>query len=302
MKDSGSDARFTRRSTLRMASMAGAAAVLPAAPVSAEDSGTSLGSFEESLDAWTTNGSNDLTRVDDDDRPYAVKAGSHALQVTTTGDPYPMIENKTKVRDADLVKRPYLVASATVGPLAENPDPVTFVLRLHHESTGGSKGGQGGNQNGSGKKPVLVEETRITIPQRSDALLSWDMTEIEPAKRARANRLEVGWYVAETPPDHGPHGNGPGDGLSGDVVFDRIRATNDLEAIETAAVHNHVQSLRAERGVFDYEVTEYTADGERGEFQFDDGSVVEVEWVDVGPDRERYTVGDRTFELGGGWE
>jgi hypothetical protein len=131
-------------------------------PVSAQTSSDTvvLGDFESGLDGWKTNGGNRLSRVSVEDRPAAVTSGEYALDVTVTGDPYPMIENKSRVKRADFVGHPYLVADVAPSQVSDTASEVTFQFRYHHNAAP-AKGGEGSS--GKGKKPALVEESEPVI-------------------------------------------------------------------------------------------------------------------------------------------
>lgn len=289
--------------------LAGTGIATLAPPVSArsDPGGTSLGDFESGLDGWKTNGGVKLSRVEYEDRPYAIESGDHALEVSANGDPYPMIANRRRVRKADFVDNPYLLGHVTVGELTDELESITFKLRYHHgaapaDGSGGGKNQDGkGSGNGSTQKSALVEEKEVTVPSLTKSLIQWDMSSLAEEKRSDPKRLEIAWYAGDEPKT-GPRGRGPGEGLTGAVVFDAIRVTDSVQLLNIASFGNHIRDLKRQHGTFEYETVEYFEGGEEGKLVFTDGTEVPVRWEDRGSDRELYTVGDTTFKLGGGWD
>lgn len=99
----------SRRSLLKSVPMVGASLALgdlaTGQAVAAENgNGVHLGEFSDGLDGWTTTGSNDLVRVDEEEMPRAVQVGTHALAVEINGDLQPMIENQKQVKDANFIE------------------------------------------------------------------------------------------------------------------------------------------------------------------------------------------------------
>ncbi|EMA14663.1 hypothetical protein [Haloarcula amylolytica] len=75
---------------------------------STSDNKNQLGDFEDGLDRWKTNGGNELQQITEDDFPAGVVSGNHGLAVGVNGDSFPMIENKKRVKNAELEKHRYL--------------------------------------------------------------------------------------------------------------------------------------------------------------------------------------------------
>lgn len=151
---------ISRRSVLHLMGAVGVAASVPLSSAEQPQQDTAIGSFEDGIGDWRTNGSNDLELVDEEQRPYAVQSGTHALQIASNGDPYPMIENKAAVRNADFANNPFLVSDVTVGNLGGEPGKVTFVLRYHYKSAGPPNRDSGQKQErGKKEKRRIVAET-----------------------------------------------------------------------------------------------------------------------------------------------
>lgn len=275
----------------------------------AESDGTHvLGEFENGLDGWRTNGGVDLSRVTETDVPGAVEKGDHALAVDPAGDAYPVIENESRVEGNSFVETPYLIGRVRTS-FSERRTDLTLVLRYHHgdtpadgagENTGGSKSGKPGNR-GSGK-PVLVEEKTLDVPFGARSTIAWDLSDLSDRKLRTPKRLEIGWYVGDTPPSRGPRGKQNRGESPGTVYFDAIRMTGSRDRVDKAAMSNQIDGLLARHGDYAYETREFFDGGERGVFVFHDGTEVPVEWEDLGPDKERYTIDGTTYRLGGDWE
>lgn len=264
-----------------------------------------LGTFEDGLDGWKTNGGVTLSRVSSDEDPHVVAQGDHALLVESGGDGYPVVENKAKVDGSNYVETPYLVGRVFVGQSAAY-EKLTLVLRYHHQATPAANGkkddkkkGRKGNRKAG--KSALVEETTQTVPVGGGSTFSWDLSQLSDEKLATPQRLSIGWYLGETPPKNGPNGKqGKSESAPG-VVLDAIRMTDDFQALEEASLINYLDGYVADRGYYSYEFREYFEGGERGAFVFLDGSEISYRWEEVGPERETVTIDGRTFKIGGGW-
>ena len=78
--------------------------------------------------------------------------------------------------------------------------------------------------------------------------------------------------------------------------------TDTRGTIDRVALSNQIDGLLARHGDYAYETREFFDGGERGVFAFADGTDIPVEWEDLGPDKERYTVDGTVYRLGGGWQ
>lgn len=286
----------------------------------ATDDGVLLGEFSDGFDGWTTTGGNDLARVDEEDVPVGVRVGTHALAVEVDGDRHPMIENKKRVREADFVEYPYLLAHV-VGIARNTDSDLVLTFRLHHTATpadggngggggdggngggnGGGKGGGpgGGDGGGPGSKDVLVVESdERTVAQLDPGYVRWDLTDIDEEVLRTAKRLEIAWYLEDNPPERGHRGRDPGE-YEGVVVFDDVRLTDEVAAEEAAASREKRRSLHREHGmIVGRSFEEQSESVERGTLEFVDGTEVpfSMEFLDDG--RYRYTVDGETFLLGG---
>jgi len=238
----------------------------------------------------------------------SVTEGTQALEVSATGDPYPMIENKERVRNADFGENPYLLADVLVDEARELSE-VEFTLRFHYggDGHGNSNNGRRGNGRGGGrgrgrqKKSVRVKETTITLPQLSDATLFWDMSEIDDAKLSKPRLLEIAWRLADSSSPAGPRGRGPGQGYQGDVYFDNVRLTDDVNAYSREAIALQLNKLRARNGTYTYEADSRTEEFEEGRFVFNNGEEVPVEFETVDEDRFVYIIDGESYRIGGGW-
>lgn len=305
------ESKLYRRGFLQLSSMTVAAPLLSrsAEGANSTDSTTLLGGFETDLNGWQTNGGNELVRVTDEQFSGAVTQGSRGLAVDTDGDPFPMIENKTRVRKADFVDAPYLAAD--VLPVVEGIESdVIFQFRYHHgdtpASTNGGKKNENGNDdsnNGNGEKPVLVVESpKRRVRQFSGSRIYWDMTGIDEAKRAEPHRLELMWYPADHPPNHGPRGRGSGFDYKGITLIDHIHLSSDPSDIDGPALSNTLRDLRMKHGALVAVETEtLTDDAETGQFVYTDGFEIAYAFRIVTPDKFIYTVGNDEFKLGSGW-
>ena len=297
---------ISRRNIIKLAASGGVLSLVPI-HVGAEDGNlTLLGDFEDSLDGWKTNQGNDLVVVTEDEEPFAVTEGERALKVNATGDPYPMIENKQRVRDADFAENPYLLADVFVGE-ARGLSEVEFTLRFHYGEDGRGNGNRGGDRNrrwrgrGRQKKSVRVEETTLTLPQLSDATLFWDMSEIDDVKLSNPRRLEIAWRLKDSPSPTGPRGRGPREGYQGDVYFSNVRLTDDVNSLSREGVALQLNKLRAQNGTYRYEADFRTDEVEEGRFVFNNGNEIPVEFETVDGDRFVYSIDGESYRIGGGW-
>lgn len=308
MVDSNENRSSSRRNLLKSVPAAGAYLALSEvasgrAGESGSNDGVLLGEFSDGLDGWTTTGGNDLTRVAEEDVPVAVRVGTHALAVEVDGDRHPMIENKKRVRKADFVDHPYLLAHV-VGIARDTDSDLVLQFRLHHTATpaGGDdgNGGDGGQGGGGGSKDVLVVESdERTVQQLDPRYVRWDLREIDEEVLRTAKRLEIVWYLEDNPPERDHRGRDPGD-YEGVVAFDDVRLTDDAAAEEATASREKRQSLHREHGmIVDRTFEERTESFESGTLEFVDGAEIpfSMEFLDDG--RYRYTVDGETFLLGG---
>lgn len=269
--------------------------------VESSDEVTMLGEFESGFDGWKTNGGNGLSRIAREQRPFAVTSGTHGLVVSVTGDPFPMISNRKRTRQADWVDRPHLLADVTPGAVSDLNATLTFKFRLHHDASstrgndgagkgngrgkegkdggemgnGRSKGGRGGagigGDGGKARKsdtvgvgetrPLVVESEEMVLTPHAQGQLAWDLGDVDDRKLERARRLDVVWYPTEHPPKKGPEGRGPGFEYDGEVTFDDIRLVESSESITRARLAQTWFDLRAEHGVYTDTVVVESGDG-----------------------------------------
>lgn len=318
MKSKESDHRLTRRTLTK--SIAGLGVATALAPGAAATAATSdniiLGEFEDGLDDWRTNGGVQLSRVSSTEEPTAVEHGKYGLAVSSNGDTYPVIENKKRLKGTNLVDIPYLLGRIRTS-LVPDHTKLTVLLRYHHRATpangAGGRGNARGRGNGAsgngkgpkhspGKKPVLVEEKQLTIPLASRSAFFWDLSGLSDEKLETPQRLEIGWFVGDSVPRRGPRGN-QHDGPDPKTVYlDSIRWTSSRDFVDRAALMNYMDQLVLQHGDYRYESRGFFDGGERGVFIFTDGTEIDSRWKDLGSDKERYTIGERVFKLGGGWE
>lgn len=293
----------TRRLMMKSVAGLGIAAAIPST-VAADATSHSMGTFENGLDGWRTNGRVELSRVSRSNKPRAVERGSHALSVSAEGDGFPVIRNEAAVAGQSFVDSPYLQGRILTG-LTDTHSKITLVLRYHHGATpaGKQSGGNGkGSKKGvSNQKPVLVEErtTTITVPGRS--AFGWDLSDLSDEKLSTPRRIELAWFAGEDPPERGPNGTQPHTTPPADVYLDAIRMTGNRDALSRTQVIGHLDDLVRTHGGYQYEAREFFENGEVGVFAFNDGTEVPVEWEELGEEKERYTIGERTFKLGGDW-
>lgn len=315
----------TRRAVLQGALATGMTAVLPTTAAAAESE--PLGTFEEGLDGWKTNGSNILVRVSNEEFSGVV-TGSHGLGVRTEGDSYPMIENTTRLDEVDLVNAPYL--SVDVLPIIFNTDSdIVFQFVLHStpsgQGEGGKKGGKSGkNKSGRGEKkkggkggkengqnpnqgitgrPRAVASDEIRVSEQSATTLMWDLSTYSSTVRQNAKRLEIRWHPADRDPRGNARGNGPSKSeYRGFTIFDSIQVSDSPAEIEETQLVDDLTNLRVERGFLTSVETTERSDGyEAGQFMFSDGTAVEYVFERIDRDQYRYTVDGTVYRLGGGW-
>ena len=309
----------SRRNLLKSVPAAGAylaLSELAASPAAAstDDSPPQLGEFSDGLDGWTTTGGNDLTRVDDEEMPIAVKAGTHALAVEVNGDLHPMIKNKTRVQGIDFAGSSYLLAHV-VGFAEGTDSEMVFRFRLHHTDTpaegkgnrngGDGKRGNGNGENGGndgGRKDVLVAESdEMRVAQLDAKYLRWDLGDLDDGVLETANRLEIVWYLADHEPDRGHRGRANGEfEYHGVVVFDDIRLTDDTSREEAKASREKKRSLHRQHGmIVERRFEERTPELEHGTLVFGDGTEISFVFEVLDDGTFRYTVDGETFHLGG---
>lgn len=301
----------TRRAVLQAISAAGLTTVTATATAGAPGESTTVGSFEEGLEGWRTNGSNELLRVSREEFPGVV-SGSHALAVRTRGDPYPMVESENRLKDVDLVSFPYL--SAEVLPVAFDSDSdIVFQFVLHHTPVSGTgNAGQSGEKakkqktDGNGRivgRPRAKSSVEKRIGQHSKSTLTWDLSGYSEAVRRNAKRIEIRWYPADHEPSRTPRGNGPSTyEYSGFTVIDSIRAGDTPAGVEQTQLVDDLKRLKTERGMItSVDTAERTDEYETGRFTFSDGSTVVYELERLGEGQYRYTVDDTSYRVGGGW-
>ena len=306
-----------RRSVLQFTALAGGLGVFPSG-VSAEPGNRRpetdevvLGDFEDGLDGWRTNGGNELERVSEDEFPAAVVSGQHGLVVEVNGDMHPMIENKKRVKQSDLLNHPYL--GMHVMALAEGTDSdLVFTFRLHHTAndSGNGKGGNGSSRgtgsNGnksSGSKDVQVEESEPKeVLQLRPRTVQWDMTDLSDEVLRTAKRLEIVWYLEDHEPDGGHRGNSKGDfDYQGLVAFDDIRLSETAPVSEAKKKQQKRMALHRKHGMIVTRNFEERREGfERGTLIYADGTEVPYEYESLDGTGYRYTIDGERFEVDGG--
>jgi len=279
----------------------------------ASDDENQLGSFEDGLDGWKTNGGNKLQQITDDDFPAGVVNGNHGLAVGVNGDSFPMIENKKQVKGAELAENPHL--QAHILALAENTDSkLEFRFRLHHKASAKKKSrgkGKGKNKKKNSKNQgrssnsngVNVEESPLKeVPQLSPRKIQWDMTDLPDAVLKTAKRLEIVWYLEEHKPTGGHRGRAKGDfDYQGMVIFDDIRLADAPPLNETQRQQQKKQDLHREHGtIVDRVSEERTPTYERGMVVYADGTEIPYEFELFDDGTYHYTIDGETFEFGGG--
>lgn len=265
----------------------------------AEDSNDNqLGEFSDGLDGWRTTGGNGLTRVGEDEIPAAVRVGTHALGVEVNGDLHPMIENKKRVREADFVDHPYLLAHV-LGYAEETDSDMVFRFRLLHTDT--SADGQGSGNGGGGNDLIVEESDEQQVAQLDPHHLRWDLRDLDKDVLETANRLEIVWYLEDHEPERGHRGRARGKfDYRGLVTFDDIRVTDDAAEAEARASQAKRQALHRAHGmVVERTFEERAEDVERGTLVFVDGTEVSYSFEVLGDDRFRYMIDGETFEFGG---
>lgn len=171
MRDEINGLRTGRRPLLKglgLAAMGLTAATGTAAGRSESDT-VVFGDFESGFDGWRAIGRPRLSRVGVEDRPAAVTSGDHALNVDVNGDPFPRLVNRRKVRRADFVNHPYLIADVVPSQVADTASKVTFKFRYfygaHKDDKRGSE--RAGDRNSGGRVNRGDEWRRVT--DRKDA-------------------------------------------------------------------------------------------------------------------------------------
>lgn len=274
---------------------------LATGPAAADANDVQLGGFSDGLDGWTTTGGTNLARVGEDEMPAAVRVGTHALGVEVDRDLHPMIENERRVKEADLVNHPYLLAHV-LGYAEESDSDMIFKFRLHHTHAP-ADGRDGGGRGGGGGKDVLVAESaQQTVAQLHPQYVRWDLSTLDEGVRRTANRLEIVWYLEEHPPDDDHRGRARGDfDYRGLVAVDDVRLSDDVGGEEARASQEKQMSLHREHGmVVERTFEERTEDRERGTLVFVDGTEVPYSFEVLDGDRFRYAIDGETFLLGGG--
>lgn len=298
----------TRRNVLSAFAGGGVSAVLASlsstpARAAAENS-TVLGDFESNLNGWTTNGGNRLSRIHRSERPGVVTQGENALNVSVNGDPFPMISNRKRVKGADFVQNPYLLADVSPGRIDDTDSSVSFRFRLHHSAGAKNDRGEGGDGNGGSQKSALIEESETrTVRQASVSQLYWDMSDVDDRKLDTTKRLDVVWYPTDHEPKGGPNGRGAGFAYHGNVVFDNIRITDTVDDVASAQIASTMEELEFAHGP--YVRTEVTSESdtlEEGEFVFSDETTEPYRFEILAEDKFLFTIAGTDVKLGGGWE
>lgn len=293
-----------RRSILQLTAAAGGIGILPmvsAAGNPASESRESaiqsnqqvIGSFETGLDGWTTNGDNQLSRVSKSDMPTSVVEGKHSLQVEINDDLFPLIQNETRVQNADFVSYPFF--SMHVLSMAEGSESaLAFRFRLHHSSGSSTK-------DGSGDKPLPVEESELKlVPQLRSRRVGWDMSDLPDDVLASAQKLEIAWYLEDRGPITGPPGRSDGD-YNGIAVFDDIHLSNSQTADAPKQLHDKKMNLHTKHGmIVNRVIDEQTEKLETGTYEFADGSVVPYELKILADGSIEYTIDGDQIGFGGG--
>jgi hypothetical protein len=127
------------------------------------------------------------------------------------------------------------------------------------------------------------------------------MSDIDDAKLSNPRRLEIAWRLADSSSPSGPRGRGPGEGYQGDVYFDNIRLTDDVNSLSREAIALQLNKLRAQNGTYRYEADSRMGEVEEGRFVFNNGNEVPVEFETADEDRFVYTIDGESYRIGGGW-
>lgn len=298
----------TRRNLLASISGTGAAAIITGllpqtATANEERNITVLGSFESGKDGWQTNGRNELERIEKRERPAAVVEGSHGLMTIVNGDSYPMIENKKRVLQADIVTHPYLFASVTPSDVSDTDSKVSFKFRLNHSTGTTNSGGSGSQGNTRSKSANVVESEPTEVRPLSRSLLTWDLSEIDNAKLKKAKRLEIIWYPTDFPPSGSSRGHGKDLDYRGDVVFDDIHLSDSRTQLSSVKLARDFQDLQFEHGQYqDTDITFRDETYESGKFVFASGAKVKYAFEELDSGRFEITIGNNTYQIGEGWE
>ncbi|EMA54544.1 hypothetical protein [Halococcus salifodinae] len=304
MEDKHTKTGVGRRTFLAGTSSLAALPFIPVGVSSAKPTGnlTVLGDFESGLDGWKTNGGNELARFSTEEFPAAVIHETHALRVGIDGDPFPMIENKKRVKQADFADSPYL--SAAVSPtITDSDSDVVCKFRYHHNDAPPDSDKTANAGKGRQKKPVLVEESpEITVPQMVPTRLYWDMSGLPEDELSSPKRLELVWYPADHPPAGGPRGRGPSGPFKyeGSMLIDDIRLSDSAADLAADAIPTKMQTYQLEHGVLTETVANEYEDGlEEGDLTFLDGTNIPYTF-EITDDEKRFTIDDETFVVGGG--
>lgn len=291
-EDSSNEHKLSRRNTILATGTALLGSALPTSAASENGLTTVLGEFESGYDGWKTNGRTDLSLVTREEVPRAAKTGQYALEVDGSTDPAPLIWKDAA--DADVLGHPYFVADVYVPRIEGYESTVSIELRYHYDRSGG----KGRRDSGRPVETLEVKE----VPQEYGHRISWDVSELDDWKLKNANKVELVWFRTDSPPKTSARGGGPGDPYGGSVYFDQIWLTDEASSTAEDDYVRHVSELRAEHGRPSYEFDGVVDGIEKGTLVFLDGREVPVETEIVDQDRLRYTVGEETFEFGGGWE
>lgn len=309
----GDGLSLERRAVVKATGATIASSVLPVAVAGASGNTTVLGDFEGSLDGWKTNGGNELASRGADTWDKPITKGSQALEVRSTGDPYPLVFNSERTAAADFASNPYLLADVTVAGFEKIDDDVDFSLRFHFSRSGGQgrtrgRGNgndpSGGGPSGQSQSPNVEIFDPIRVPQGGQMKLYWDLRALSTEKRENAKRIGIAWHAHGTEPKKGPSGRGPGEPLRGRVYFDNVRITDNLTEFNESAIEHHLLSLQRNHGSYTVSTTAFDRDNliEEGVIEFYDGTEVATRLAILGDGKFEYTIGDTTYRLGSGWE
>lgn len=297
-----------RRRLLQAFGATGASAALGlefAGPVEAASTERDLllGGFESGLDGWSTNGGNELERIESDLLDASITQGERALGVGVRGDPHPMV-SKQGLNGTDFAGHPFLAADVTAA-VYDVDGPVAFEFRyVRSDGRGSGSSGRDSSAGGNRGNPLVVESGPRLVDQFRPGTVYWDMSELDPEQLSNPTRLEVAWYPEAHPPDVGPHGRGPAGSFDfeGFAVFDNIRLAAEPTEMATLALESSLFRQITRRGALERTVTE-SVDGqtETGHLLFSDGTKVTYRFETVDEDAFLLEFADQTFKLGGGW-
>lgn len=266
---------------------------------------TVLGGFEDGLDGWKTNGGNDLSRVEREERPFAVTSGAHGLSVSVNGDPFPMISNRERTRRANWTDYPYLLADVTPSAVSDAESTLTFRLRLHYDAseTNGNREDRSGTERNGREQATMLESEETELAPLVRGQLAWSLGDVDDEKLQRAKQLDVVWYPTEHPPKTGPEGRGAGFEYEGEVTIDSVRLVKSRDSVTAAQLSQTWFDIRADHGFYtDTVLSESGEEYEAGEYVFDDGTHVPFEFEVLDENRLLLTIDGEAFEFGGGWE